>query len=130
MSDLNSSVRDEQIGDPNEFADNTEPVNPVNHETPGPETADNVPVADPVADPDQNPPVMIEIHEELEVIQPVVIPGLSEHETEDFQEFFKELDDKHEIPVKPVLVDSADDPNVIVGEMLNYGTLSKDTRQR
>jgi hypothetical protein len=126
MSDLNSSVRDEQIGDPNEVADNTEPVEPVNPDTPGLEKADDVTAADPAAEPDQDPPLMIEMHEELEIIQPVVIPGLSEHETEDFQEFFKELDDKHEIPVTPVSVDSANDPNVSVGEMVSYGTLNKE----
>jgi hypothetical protein len=126
MSDLNSSVRNEQIGDPNEIADNTEPVNPAPHETSGHETADDVTATDPAAEPDQDPPLMVEIHEELEIIQPVIIPGLSEHETEDFHEFFKELDDKHEIPVKPALINSIEDPNAIVGEMVNYGTKTKE----
>jgi hypothetical protein len=126
MSDLNSTVRKEQIGSPNDVADNTEPVKPAHDETPGPEITGNITPTDPAVEADQDPLLLIGMPEEDEALQPVVIPGLSEHETEDYQEFFKELDDKHEIPVKPIEGIAPDAPGIVQEEQVNYSLLSKE----
>jgi len=107
MSDLNSSVRDEQIDGAKSAADNMETLLPASIEAPGPEVTDATPI-DPAEEAD-----------------PVVIPGLSEHETEDYQEFFKELDDKHEIPVVVKPVEPGDKQSGATAEIVNYALLSK-----
>jgi len=94
MSDLNSTVRKEQIDNNNDVADNTEPVKPV--------------------------------AEEADSTQPEVIPGLSEHESEDFQEFFKEDDVRHEVPAQSVLAVPAEIPNDPAGAQVNYSVLGKE----
>ncbi len=53
MSDLNSSVRDEQIDDANSVADNMETLHPAPLETPGPEVTDVTPV-DPAEEADHD----------------------------------------------------------------------------
>jgi hypothetical protein len=126
MSDLNSSVRKEQIDNNNEVADNTEPVIPVPDDTADVEPDTGGIVTDPAGEPDQDQSYVIELHEEEEIIQPVVIPGLSEHETEDYQEFFKELDDKHEVPVLHADHVPSDKQESPVIEPVNYSVLSKE----
>lgn len=58
MSDLNSSVRNEQIDNNNDVADNTEPVIPVTHDTPDSEETGDIshdPVVTSGADPSSDP---------------------------------------------------------------------------
>lgn len=107
MSDLNSSVRDEQIDGAKSAADNMETLLPASLEAPGPEVTDATPI-DPAEEAD-----------------PIVIPGLSEHETEDYQDFFKELDDKHEIPVIVKPVEPGNKQSGATAEIVNYALLSK-----
>jgi hypothetical protein len=123
MSDLNSSVRDEQIDGANSAADNTESLHPAPLDTPGPEVTDVTPM-DPAEEADPEA-AFNEESENEDVLQPVVIPGLSEHETEDYQEFFKELDDKHEIPVSLKPLEPGDKTVASSAEIVNYTVLSK-----
>jgi hypothetical protein len=123
MSDLNSSVRDEQIDDANGVADNMEILNPASLEAPGPEVTDATPI-DPAEESDHEAAYSAESEHE-DVLQPAVIPGLSEHETEDYQEFFKELDDKHEIPVIVKPLEPANKQSAATVEIVNYASLSK-----
>jgi hypothetical protein len=123
MSDLNSTVRDEQIDDANGVADNMETLHPTSLETPGPEVTDVTPI-DPAEEADHEAAFNAESEHE-DVLQPVVIPGLSEHETEDFQEFFKELDDKHEIPVIVKPAEPGEKQSATAAEIVNYASFSK-----
>jgi hypothetical protein len=123
MSDLNSSVRDEQIDGADSAADPMETLHPAPLDAPGPDVTNLTP-SDPADEADPEPAYNAESEHE-DVLQPEVIPGLSEHETEDYQEFFKELDDKHEIPVNVKPEEPGEKQSVTLGEIVNYALLSK-----
>ena len=125
MSDLNSSVRNEQIDNTQGVADNTEPVQPVTDETPYAEKAGDAP-PDPVAGPDLDSSFISDIHEDDESLHPTLIPGLTEHETEDFQDFFTKLDEKHEIPLHAVDASAVDIHESPGAEIVNFAVLSKE----
>jgi hypothetical protein len=123
MSDLNSTVHDEQTDDANSVAGNMETLHPASFKTTAPVVTDVTPI-DPSEVPDHEAVYNAESEHE-DVLQPV-IPGLSEHETEDYQEFFKELDDKHEIPVNAKSSESGEKQSPTADEIVNYSTLSKE----
>ncbi len=124
MSDLNSSVHDEQIDDANSVAGDTENVHPASFKTPGPDVTSVTPI-DPTEDVDSDAALSAEPEHEDD-LQPVVIPGLSEHETEDYQEFFKELDDKQDIPVAVKPAEAGEKLSTIQEESVNYTLLTKE----
>lgn len=121
---MNSSVHDEQIDDANSVAGDTENVHPASFKTPGPDVTSVTPI-DPTEDVDSDAALSAEPEHEDD-LQPVVIPGLSEHETEDYQEFFKELDDKQDIPVAVKPAEAGEKLSTIQEESVNYTLLTKE----
>jgi len=136
MSNLNRSVRDEQIDDAQSIADNMEPVQHVSEETAAAAEPEDVPSPDPAERPDEDPSMITMTQEEDDSDHPTTIPGLSEHETEDFHEFFKEVDNKDEIPVQEDEAPEAGKPEPVVPEPtiqestvqepINYTVLGKE----
>ncbi len=122
MSDLNSTVHDEQIDDANSVAGNMENLHPASFKTTAPEVTDVTPIDPPV---ESDPESAYNAESEHEDVLQPLIPGLSEHETEDYQEFFKELDDKVEIPVTVKPVEPGETPSAATEEIVNYAALSK-----
>jgi len=105
MSDLNSSVRNEQIGDTNSISDNTDPLAPLAEEPAKPDSADEAETELSSADHidyihsfDKN--------ESEELMKPMKTGDLPDHEAEEFHEFFGEIEDHHE--VVPAAVQKAD----------------------
>lgn len=123
MSDLNSSVRNEQVDNAQGVDDNTEPVLPENDPEVVDETATIKAEAEPVAIPVEELSQLSELHQDL--LPPVTIPGLSEHETEDFHEFFGEADDKHAVS-QPVVDAGSAGQAIEFPQLLNLSTLSKE----
>jgi predicted nucleic acid-binding Zn-ribbon protein len=126
MSDLNSPVRNEQVDNTQGIADNTEPVQPGSDETSDAEMAGEAVSSDPVAEPDMDSAFISDMHEEDDPLHPTAIPGLTEHETEDFQDFFNKLDDKREIPVQAVELPAVNHVEPSGTETVHYAVLSKE----
>ena len=120
---MNSSVRNEQIDGADSAADNMENIHPASLDAAGSEETGPTPI-DPAVEADHEA-AYIEESEHEDVLQPPVLPGLSEHETEDYQEFFKQLDDKHEIPVNVKPIEPGDKQPAAPGEIANYASFSK-----
>lgn len=93
MSDLNSSVRDEQISDSNGIIDNTDPLAPLAGE-PAKSTADekSVDSDNPAADPLEDAEPFVK-EEEVELLTSMKAGDLPDHEAEEFHEFFEEIED-------------------------------------
>ncbi len=121
MSDLNSSVHDEQNDDTNSVAGNMESLHPASFKATSPVVTDVTPL-DSSQEPDHEADYNAQAEHE-NVLQPG-IPGLSEHETEDYQEFFQELDDKQDIPAR-VKPDEPGEKQAATDEIVNYSSFSK-----
>jgi hypothetical protein len=120
---LNSSVRDEQVDNTQGVDDNTEPVLPENDPAVVEETATGTVEAEPVAIPAEELSELSKLHQDL--LPPENIPGLSEHETEDYHEFFGEADDKHPVS-RPVVDAGSTGPAAEFPQLLNMAALSKE----
>lgn len=124
MSDLNSSVRNEQIDNAQGIADTTQPMKPTSKEASDPESDPLAMSDEPAVEPTKESTGSIEIHEEVDLITQIGIPGLADHETDEYQEFFKEVETSHPAEkVKPAEIQSESSATV---EAVNYALLSKE----
>jgi hypothetical protein len=123
MSDLNSSVRDEQINDAHGITDNTDPLAPLAEEPAKSDTGEKA------AEPDLSAESHVEYIESLgkdeeeELLSPLNTGDLPVHEAEEFHEFFEEVEDNQVVSHTPL----AEAPSEAVKkeEPLNLAALSK-----
>ncbi len=124
MSDLNSSVRNEQISDANGISDNTDPLAPLAEEPAKSDSADTAETELSTAD-HIDYVHSFDRHEAEELMKPVITGDLHDHEAEEFHEFFGEEEDHHE--VVPTVIPAADVPAAPPGEAepINLSTMGK-----
>jgi|WetSurSiteA1Bulk_404760.scaffolds.fasta_scaffold00024_27 hypothetical protein len=93
MSDLNSSVRDEQISDSGGIIDNTDPLTPLAGKPAKPAADEKSADSDNhAADPLEDAEPLVK-KEEVELLASMKAGDLPDHEAEEFHEFFEEIED-------------------------------------
>jgi hypothetical protein len=125
MSDLNSSVRNEQISDANGVADNTDPLAPLA------EVAAKSDSDDYADDTDSSDAAHMEYAESFdkhgaeELLSPMKAGDLPDHEAEEFHEFFEEVEDNHIVTPKASPPAETSPQEVKEAEPVNLSVLGK-----
>jgi predicted nucleic acid-binding Zn-ribbon protein len=123
MTDLDSSVRNEQINDAHSVTDHTDPLAPLSEEPAKSVTANNDAESD-LSDSSQMEYIeSISKIEEEELLSPLKTGDLPDHEAEEFHDFYEEIGDNQTVQPAPPAVESPKAVKKV--EPLNLALMSK-----
>ena len=125
MSDLNSSVRDEQISDTNGVTDNTDPLAPLTEEPAKSESAENIAESDLSATAHVDYVESFDKNAEEELLSLMKAGDLPDHEVEEFHEFFEEVEDNQVISNQATLQPEVPSEEVKKVEPINLSIMGK-----
>ena len=121
---MNSSVRNEQIDNAQGIADTTQPMKPTSNEALDPEPDPLEMSVELTGEPAKELSGSIQLHEEEDLMTQMSIPGLADHEAEEYQEFFNEVETI--LPLEKIQPVQVLPESSMPEEAFSYATMSKE----